>query len=168
MDVAIQTTYQRDVLVPRYYDQTLEQSFDLLKEKRGFESITIGELCDAGLINVTGDHGSPSNDLRNGSIPYVKVSDIRNMRININQTNLIPVELAKKFWKTKTGKSNLQAWDLISPSRASSNIGEFAILVPGEEQIVLTKEVFVIRVQENDMGYSPFYLLWGTVIERST
>lgn len=166
VDVPIQTTYQRDVLVPRYYDQTLEQSFDLLKGKHGFESITIGELCDAGLINVTGGHGSPSNDLRNGSIPYVKVSDIRNMRININPTNLIPVELAKKFWKTKTGKSNLQAWDLISPSRASSNIGEFAILVPGEEQIVLTKEVFVIRVQENDMGYSPFYLLWALSLKE--
>lgn len=164
--VPIKTTYQRDVLVPRYYDKTLEQSFDLLKEKHGFESITIGELCDAGVISITGGHGSPSNDLRNGSIPYVKVSDIRNMRININPTNLIPVELAKKFWKTETGKSNLQAWDLISPSRASSNIGEFAILVPGEEQIVLTKEVFVIRVQKNDMGYSPFYLLWALSLKE--
>ena len=164
--VPIKTTYQRDVLVPRYYDKTLEQSFDLLKEKHGFESITIGELCDAGIISITGGHGSPSNDLRNGSIPYVKVSDIRNMRININPTNLIPVELAKKFWKTETGKSNLQAWDLISPSRASSNIGEFAILIPGEEQIVLTKEVFVIRVQKNNMGYSPFYLLWALSLKE--
>nr|WP_326126913.1 N-6 DNA methylase [uncultured Oscillibacter sp.] len=50
-------------------------------DKRGFESVTIGELCDAGIISVTGGHGSPSNDLRNGTIPYVKVSDIRNMRI---------------------------------------------------------------------------------------
>lgn len=88
------------------------------------------------------------------------------MRININPTNLIPIELAKKFWKTKTGKSNLQAWDLISPSRASSNIGEFAILVPGEEQIVLTKEVFVIRVQKNELGYSPFYLLWALSLKE--
>ena len=105
VNVPIQTTYQRDVLVPRYYDQTLEQSFDLLKGKRGFESITIGELCDAGLINVTGGHGSPSNDLRNGSIPYVKVSDIRNMRININRTYLIPVELAKSSGRPKRGKA---------------------------------------------------------------
>ena len=74
---------------------------------------------------------------------------------------MIPLELAQKFWKTKDGRSNLQAWDLISPSRASSNIGEFAILVPGEEQVVLTKEVFIIRVQENRDGYSPFYLLWA-------
>ena len=83
------------------------------------------------------------------------------MRININPTNLIPIELAKKFWKRADGKSNLWAWDLISPSRASSNIGEFAILVPGEEQIVLTKEVFVLRVNKNEFGYSPFYMLWA-------
>jgi type I restriction enzyme M protein len=160
-EVPLSLVYQKDILVPRYYDQTLEVPFATLMKTRGFEAISIGELCDSGVITVSGGHGSPSNDLRIGTIPYVKVSDIRNMRININPTNMIPLELAQKFWKTKDGRSNLQAWDLISPSRASSNIGEFAILVPGEEQVVLTKEVFIIRVQENRDGYSPFYLLWA-------
>lgn len=49
----------------------------------------------------------------NGTIPYVKVSDIRNLRINVNPTNLVAIELARKFWKTEDGKSNLKAWDLI-------------------------------------------------------
>ena len=159
--VPLSTTYDSDVLVPRYYDRSLQKPFETLKSKYGFDGVTIGELCDSGIISISGGHGSPSNDLRNGKIPYVKVSDIRNMRINVNPTNLVPLELARRFWKTKDGKSNLQAWDLISPSRASSNIGEFAILLPGEEQVVLTKEVFVIRVYENSMGYSPFYLLWA-------
>ena len=159
--VPLSTTYDSDVLVPRYYDHSLQKPFETLKSKYGFDGVTIGELCDRGIISISGGHGSPSNDLRNGRIPYVKVSDIRNMRINVNPTNLVPLELARRFWKTKDGKSNLQAWDLISPSRASSNIGEFAILLPGEEQIVLTKEVFVLRVYENSLGYSPFYLLWA-------
>ena len=159
--VPLSRTYSLDVLVPRYYDQSLQTPFEQLKEKYGFDGITIEELCDSGIISIRGGHGSPSNDLRNGKIPYVKVSDIRNMRINVNPTNLIPIELAQRFWKTKNGKSNLQAWDLISPSRASSNIGEFALLLPGEEQVVLTKEVFVVRVQENSMGFSPFYFLWA-------
>lgn len=159
--IPLSETYRSDVLVPRYYDHSLQTPFEILKAKHGFDGIRIGELCDCGIISINGGHGSPSNDLRIGSIPYVKVSDIRNMRINVNPTNLVPIELAKRFWKTKDGRSNLQAWDLISPSRASSNIGEFAILLPGEEQIVLTKEVFVIRVNSNDLGYSPFYLLWA-------
>jgi type I restriction enzyme M protein len=96
----------------------------------------------------------------------VKVSDIRNLRINVNPTNLIPLELAKKFWRTKSGKSNLHGWDLVSPNRASSNIGEFSILVPGEEQVVITKEVYVLRVLQNDQGYDPFYMLWALSLKE--
>ena len=159
--ILVSKTYAADVLVPRYYDHSYQTPFESLKSKIGFDGVTIGELCDADIISINGGHGSPSNDLRNGRIPYVKVSDIRNMRINVNPTNLVPLELARRFWKTADGKSNLQAWDLISPNRASSNIGEFAILLPGEEQIVLTKEVYVLRVHENHFGYTPFYLLWA-------
>ena len=62
------------------------------------------------------------------------------------------------FWRGS--KSGLQPWDLITPNRASSNIGEFAILLPGEEQVVLTKEVFVIRILESDL-VDAFYMLWA-------
>ena len=177
--VPLKQTYSSDVLVPQYYDWSLQEPFEKLKNDFGFDGITIGELCDSNIISIRGGHGSPSNDLRTGIIPYVKVSDIRNMRINVNPTNLIPLELAQKFWKTKDKKSNLQAWDLISPSRASSNIGEFAILLPGEEQIVLTKEVFVIRVQKNNEGYKDkaiidmtdeavaYYTYWHKILKIS-
>lgn len=150
-----------NVLVPRYYDKRYNSDFKQLKERLNVDGITIGELIDSGIITITGGHGSPSNDLRNGTIPYVKVSDIRNLRINVNPTNLIPIELAKKFWRTSDGKSPLHGWDLVSPNRASSNIGEFSIIIPGEEQVVLTKEVYVLRVRENDAGYDPFYMLWA-------
>lgn len=156
-----------DVLVPQYYDKTLQIPSEELFKSLDTKGITLGELIDNKVISLFSGHGSPSNDLRNGTIPYVKVSDIRNLRINVNPTNLIALSLAKKFWKTDNGKSNLQPWDLISPSRASSNIGEFAILLPGEEQIVLTKEVFVIRVNSNDIGLSPFYLLWALSLKET-
>jgi hypothetical protein len=45
--------------------------------------------------------------------------------------------------------------------RASFTIGEFAVLVPGDQEVVLTKEVFVVRViGGEDAGWTPFYLLW--------
>ncbi len=88
----------------------------------------------------------------------MKVSDIRGLRINTNPTNLVSESVAHRFWRGD--KSGLQAWDLITPNRASSNIGEFAILLPGEEQVVLTKEVFVVRVLKPDL-VDPFYLLWA-------
>ena len=155
-----------DVLVPQYFDKSLQIPSEKLYSKLNTKSISIGELIDKGIIKLFNGHGSPSNDLRNGSVPYVKVSDIRNLRINVNPTNLVPLPLAQKFWRSEDGKSNLKEWDLISPSRASSNIGEFAILLPGEEAIVLTKEVFIIRVNPNDFGITPFYLLWALSLKE--
>lgn len=158
-EIPVSQIIEKDVLVPRYFDSTLQASFSAMMVKHQFSPISIGELIEKGVIILLNGHGSPSNDLRNGSIPYVKVSDIRNLRINVNPTNLISKELAARFWKGP--KSNLKEWDLISPSRASSNIGEFAILLPGEENIVLTKEVFIIRILPNDLGITPFYMLWA-------
>jgi len=163
--VNLSTVYERNVVVPRYFDKKYNHAFECLKRKWDFSEITIGDLIDNNLILILGGHGSPSNDLRNGTIPYIKVSDIRNLRINVNPTNLVPFELAKRFWKSSDGKSTLQSWDLISPNRASSNIGEFSIIIPGEEQIVLTKEVYVLRIQKNDLGYDPFYMLWALSLQ---
>lgn len=165
-EVSLPEIYKKDVLVPQYYDESYNISFKTLKKAHHLDSVSIGELIDTGIILVLGGHGSPSNDLRNGTIPYVKVSDIRNMRINVNPTNLVPIDLAKKFWKTEDGRSNLEGWDLITPNRASSNIGEFSILIPGEEQIVLTKEVFIFRILKNSLGYDPFYLLWALSLKE--
>ena len=159
--VPLDDVYAADVVVPRYYDQRYCHGFEQFIKRLDISETTLGELVDSGIIAVGGGHGSPGNDLRNGTVPYIKVSDIRNLRINVNPTNLIPQELAKRFWKSEDGKSTLKGWDLISPNRASSNIGEFAILVPGEEQVVLTKEVYVLRVMDNNKGYDPYYMLWA-------
>lgn len=110
------------------------------------------------MLGIRAGHGGPGNDQRTGHIPYVKVSDIRGLRINVNPTNLVTESVARRFWRGES--SGLQAWDVITPNRASSNIGEFAILLPGEERIVVTKEVFVLRVLNGEL-WDPFYLLWA-------
>lgn len=155
--------FEDRVLVPRYYDSRWDEAFDELTAKNHWKITTLGELEDSGTVTIRGGHGSPSNDRRTGHIPYVKVSDIRGLRININPTNLVSQVVAAKFWRG--GSSGLRAWDLITPNRASSNIGEFAILLPGEEDVVLTKEVFVIRVVEQREGWSAFYLLWAFALK---
>ena len=146
------------VLVPTYYDTRYTYLIAELIEREGLEGVSIGKLIDDRLITVRGGHGSPSNDQRAGDIPYVKVSDIRALRINVNPTNMVTENVARRFWRG--GLSGLEAWDLITPNRASSNIGEFAILLPGEERIVITKEVFVLRVM-NPKLFDHFYLLWA-------
>jgi type I restriction enzyme M protein len=156
--IPLDHVFDRKVLVSTYYDERYNEGIKKLLEEHDVEPVTLGELFDEGVIAERGGHGSPGNDQRTGTIPYIKVSDIRGLRINVNPTNLVTESIAHRFWRGDS--SRLQAWDILTPNRASSNIGEFAILLPGEERIVLTKEVFVFRIID-DTVWNPFYLLWA-------
>ena len=160
--VPLKKVYERQVIVPTYYDKRYDEPIGRLLNDLETDAVTLGELLDDGTLTVRGGHGSPGNDQRTGHIPYIKVSDIRGLRININPTNLVPLSVAKRLWRGDT--SHLSKWDVITPNRASSNIGEFAILLPGEEQIVITKEVFIFRVEKSDL-IDPFYLLWALSLQ---
>ena len=155
---SIEDVFNRQVLVPTYFDNRYRVGIQDFLESNALTGISVGEMIDAGLIRAGRGHGSPPNDQRSGHIPYIKVSDIRGLRINVNPTNLVSIPVATRYWGGEF--SGLKAWDLITPNRASSNIGEFAILLPGEERIVLTKEVFVFRVLDTQL-LDPFYLIWA-------
>lgn len=162
--VPISTIERSRILVPRYYDARWSEPIIELCKTHGWKHTTLGALEDAGILYVRGGHGSPSNDKRTGHIPYIKVSDIRSLRVNTNPTNLVSAAVAQQYWHGDS--SGLNGWDLLTPNRASSNIGEFAVLLPGEEEIVVTKEVFVLRILTGrDAGWSPFYLLWALTLK---
>lgn len=148
------------IAVPVYYDGRYHKAISarVTKELPGFKTMTIREMVKKKLIETSIGHGSPSADVRSGTYPYIKVSDLRAGHVNINPTNMVPSVTARKFWKGN--ESGLQAFDLISPSRASKNIGDFCVLMPGQEQIVLTKEVIVLRPGVKAQ-FDSFYLLWA-------
>ena len=151
--------------VPVYYDRRYGKQFRAAmatKEFKGFTFSTLGELCDEGLITIRGGHGSPSQDQRIGEVPYIKVSDLRAGLVNINPTNRVPRSVAKYFWKGES--SGLRAFDLLCPERTSKNIGDFCILLPGQEQVVTTKEVIIIRPGVT-AHFDPFYLLWALTLK---
>lgn len=159
--VPVAEVFRRGVIVPTYYDDRYTAPITNLLSTEHLRGITLGELVDKQIISVRGGHGSPGNDQRSGTIPYIKVSDIRALRVNVNPTNLVSTSIARLFWDSDN--SGLKPWDLITPNRASSNIGEFAMLLPGEEQIVITKEVFILRVEDANL-WDPYYLLWALTL----
>lgn len=147
--------------VPSYYSPEYRKALRALLEKdsySGFKARSLGSLIDEGLLVARAGHGSPSADVRHGDVPYIKVSDIRAGQVNINPTNMVSRVVAKHFWKGE--ESGLMAFDLVTPVRASKNIGEFALLMPGQEEVVLTKEVLVLRPSDSS-GVDSFFLLWA-------
>lgn len=150
-------------LVPNYFNLGFDRAFTAFMNSNlaGWESATIGELIDDGVLLRRDGHGSPSLDQRIGNVPYIKVSDLRAGFVNINPTNQIPLPLAERFWRGSD--SGLRAWDLLSPERASKNIGDFCMLMPGQEQVVLTREVIVLRCLEVS-SFDSFYLMWALTL----
>jgi hypothetical protein len=147
--------------VPVYYDRRYHENFQAAIQTAafaGFNSATLGQLVDGGFITIRGGHGSPSQEERIGDVPYIKVSDLRAGLVNINPTNRVPIAVARSFWGSDS--SGLRAFDLVCPERTSKNIGDFCILLPGQEQVVMTKEVIIIRPGPN-AEFDSFYLLWA-------
>ncbi|CAD5108549.1 hypothetical protein [Zestomonas carbonaria] len=150
--------------VPNFYDRRYDDTFDEVMDTdkfRNFTSMTIGQMIEARMLTIRNGHGSPTQSVRVGTVPYIKVSDLRAGLLNINPTNRVPHAVAEKFWKGKS--SGLAAWDLICPERTSKNIGDFCMILPGQEQVVTTKEVIIVRPGE-EANFDPFYLMWALTL----
>lgn len=147
--------------VPTYYDRRFDEAFHEEMEEvkfKDFYAMTLGDMVDQEMIEINNGHGSPSADQRVGDVPYIKVSDLRAGLVNINPTNRVPEQVAKTFWKK--GKPDLKAFDILSPERTSKNIGDFCVLMPGQERVLLTKEIIVMRPGKN-ANFDSFYLIWA-------
>lgn len=147
--------------VPTFFDRRFDDAFDaaMATERfQDFSSITIGALVENKLLFIRNGHGSPTQSVRVGTVPYIKVSDLRAGLVNINPTNRVPTAVARAFWRGEN--SGLREWDLICPERTSKNIGDFCMLMPGQEQVVTTKEVIVLRPGER-ANFDAFYLMWA-------
>jgi len=150
--------------VPVFYETSYRDSFRENMKGKQFEKFhyaTIGDLIEDRMIERRGGHGSPSAGERVGEIPYIKVSDLRAGLVNINPTNRVSKKVAERFWKGQT--SGLRTYDIMCPERTSKNIGDFCILMPGQEQVVLTKEIIILR-PGSSANFDPFYLLWAMTL----
>ena len=117
--------------------------------------VSVEELVNSGELQLESGHGSPRSHFKGrGSIPYIKVSDIKNWRIIENSKYFIPVDEAKRL----RGSRTLRPFDLVTPTRASKNIGLLGVIMPWQVNAVLTKEIAIIRVTDQNR-LSPWLLL---------
>jgi type I restriction enzyme M protein len=107
--------------------------------------ISVGELEDAGELTVMSGHGSPSSHYKGrGSVAYVKVSDIKNWRVNENPANALPTDIADR---ERRGRF-LEPFDLVTPTRACKNIGLFGVVLPWQTGVILTREINIWRLKQ--------------------
>jgi type I restriction enzyme M protein len=140
----------RGVLVPTYYWR--KPYVEALRDfctAHSCDMVSLGELVDTGHITIRSGHGSPSSRYYGlGTIPYIKVSDIKNWRIIENPSFYVPEEQAQRTWGRKG--PDIEPFELVTPSRTSQNIGMWAIVMPWQTQVVFTKEFLRLRVIERE------------------
>ena len=163
----VETTPVNETLigVPQYCDRSSVIGLEAWSARNldDCAPVTLGTLVDSGLVEYRSGHGSPSQDFRTGDVPYIKVSDLRNGQVNINSSNMVPLAVARKFWKSDS--SGIRPWDVVTPARASKNIGEPVMVLPGQENAVFTKEVLILRASER-APFDNFYLAWTLMLPK--
>lgn len=149
---------RRGIMVPRFWwRKDAEKALAQWQEKHPSRLVTLGELANAGILQSFEGHGSPPADARaTGRVPYVKVTDLKNWRINENPTNFVHEDVANRL---KRRGVELEYGDLLTPARASSNIGQFSLVLPWQTNVLLTREMLGLRVLPNDWGITPFLML---------
>lgn len=148
----------RGVLVPRFWwrEETNAALYAWTRQHPS-ELVTLGSLEERGILRTFTGHGSPPGHSRKtGDVPYVKVTDLKNWRVNENPTNFISRSIAARL---RRRGPEPQYGDLVTPSRASSNIGQFSLVLPWQTHVVFTKEVLILRVEKSDEGIDPFLML---------
>ena len=152
--------YEKDISVPRYFWQTKDLEIENYCKSKRIKLLPLYKLIEERVIKTFDGHGSPpSQNKGKGNLPYIRVKDIVNWGIYKDNTASVPSELYEKFvLKEKI----LKPEDILFVKRGSYRIGSVAMVSPSDQKMILTKEIQVIRLNDenNDYDLSSFYLLY--------
>jgi type I restriction enzyme M protein len=159
-EVDAKTCEEHGVWVPRYYWQ--EKEVELLKEarRRGFDLVPVSQLIEEGVLEHFDGHGSPASENKgNGDVPYIRVKDIVNWDVYKDPTSKIPLHVYEAMARENKA---LQERDILYVKRGSYRIGSVAMVSPFDKQVLLTREILVLRTKpKNRYSLTPFYLLFA-------
>ena len=118
----------------------------------------MSELIDKGVLKEYDGHGSPESKYKGkGDIPYVRVADIVNWDIYKNYTAMVP---EAEYDRVKGNGVDLRPKDVLFVRRGSYRIGTVALLTGDDLKLLLTREIKIFRVSNNEYSISPEYLVY--------
>ena len=159
-DVTDSVTFSQNILVPRYFWNSREREVEKIAKKQNCTLVSVSDLIKEKIISHFDGHGSPKADNKGmGDVPYIRVKDIVNWDIYKDPTALIPYHVFKEMRKDK---KKLHEKDLLFVRRGSYRIGSVALVSPYDTEVLLTREILVMRIMKkiNDYGITPYYLVY--------
>nr|ARR28469.1 putative DNA methyltransferase [Caulerpa okamurae] len=150
----------KNYYIPRYYWNLKIEEAKIKAKAMNMSLMPLGELLEKNILVSYKGHGSPPSRYKGrGTVPYIRVADIGNWDIYKNPTSRIPYNIYKST-KGVNGV-DLQEKDILFVRRGSYRIGSVAILSPFDKEVLLTSEITVLRVNNNNIGLTAYYLLFA-------
>jgi type I restriction enzyme M protein len=159
-EVNKQSVFNQKVLVPRYFWNNREREIEQIAKEQDCTLISVSDLMKEKIITHFDGHGSPEADNKGmGDMPYIRVKDIVNWDVYKDPTALIPFHI---FEKMRKDNKKLHEKDLLFVRRGSYRIGSVALVSPYDTEVLLTREILVMRVlnETNKYGITPYYLIY--------
>lgn len=151
---------KNNVYVPRYYWNQKIEGLRQEAEAQGLEFVQMKSLLDEGILKDFSGHGSPSSKFKGkGQVPYVRVADIVNWAMYKNPTALVPESV---YRDVKGNGVDLKEEDVLFVRRGSYRIGSVAMVSPFDKDVLLTREIQVMRILKpsNKYDIDAYYLLY--------
>lgn len=156
-----QLVIDNDILVPRYYWGSKMKEIKKKAQKDNISLISIQQLLNEGVLSYFDGNGSPASEFKGtGSYPYIRVKDIVNWQIYKDPTALIPKFEFDRLYKVE---KELKPKDVLYVRRGSYRIGSVAMVSPYDTEVILTREILVLRLEKikNKYNLTPEYLLYA-------
>lgn len=151
---------EKGIFIPRYYWENKVEEIERLAKKDNLDLVSIKDLIEDKIITFFDGHGSPPAEYKGrGEYPYIRVKDIVNWEIYKDPTAKIPEDIYKQ---KKGSKKNLKEKDIVYVRRGSYRIGSVAMVSPYDIDVLLTREILVLRIanEKNKYDLTPYYLLY--------
>jgi hypothetical protein len=140
------------ILIPRYYDPTLDAERDRLSSTH--ELVSIRELCESGSLTV-----SPGDEIGKmvygtGRIPFVRTSDIANWEIKADAKQGVSDAVYERY----AAKQDLQVNDLLFVRDGTYLIGTACLITPTDSRSLYQSHLLKLRATTDAAMDAPLLL----------
>ena len=159
-EISKEKMFNANIFVPRYFWQNKIKEIEKVSKKDNTQLVSIQQLINENIIKTFDGHGSPPAEYKGrGDVPYIRVKDIVNWDVYKDPTSRIPKEI---YLKKKGRNKEIEKEDILYVRRGSYRIGSVAMVSDYDKEVLLTREILVLRVinKDNKYGITPYYLLY--------
>jgi hypothetical protein len=142
---------KRDILMPRYYDPVTIEALKTLE--KNCELISVGQLADDGILELTTGHEVGKIAYGTGTIPFVRTSDMGNWELKRDPKQLV----SRAVYDAYASKQSVQPEDILLVRDGTYLVGNTAMVTESDLPMLFSGGVYRIRAKASK--FDPYLLL---------